>query len=110
MDVDDVELAGADGATGRDDAAGREWCEVGDRAVRPEPSGSAKRDQVLRQLAPFGLRPVEDAADPPRGVDGSEDADIVATPEELLGQSLNVPVHASLVRPGIWRDETYAHG
>jgi hypothetical protein len=53
---------------------------------------------------------MEDATDPPRGIDGSEDADIVATPEELLGQSLNVPVHASLVGPGIWRDETYAHG
>jgi hypothetical protein len=53
---------------------------------------------------------MEDTADPPGRVDGSEDADIVATPEELLGESLNVPVYAPLVGPGIWRDETYAHG
>ena len=52
---------------------------------------------------------MQNAADPPRRVYGSEDADIVASPEELLGKSLNVPVHAPLVGPGIWRDETYAH-
>ena len=31
------------------------------------------------------------------------------TAEELLGESLDVPVHAALVGPGIWRDETDAH-
>src|SRR6478752_193999 len=34
----------------------------------------------------------------------------MATPKELLGESLDVPIHAPLVGPGIWRDETYAHG
>jgi hypothetical protein len=110
VDVEDVEIAGSDGAPGRDDTAQRERRQVGDRAVGAEARRAAERDQVLGQLAPFGLRPVQDAADLPRGIDGSEDADIVATTEELLGKSLNVPVHAALVGPGIWRDETYAHG
>jgi hypothetical protein len=34
----------------------------------------------------------------------------VASPQELLGECLNVPVHAPLEGPGIWRDKTYAHG
>jgi hypothetical protein len=34
----------------------------------------------------------------------------MASPQKLLGERLDVPVYAPLVRPGIWRDETYAHG
>jgi hypothetical protein len=33
----------------------------------------------------------------------------MASPEELLGKGLDVPVHAPLVGPGIWRDETDSH-
>ena len=53
---------------------------------------------------------MQGAAEPPGGVYGCEDADVMASPKELLGESLNVPVHAPLIGPGIWRDETYAHG
>ena len=35
--------------------------------------------------------------------------DVVATREELLGERLDVPVHAALIAPGIWRDESNAH-
>jgi hypothetical protein len=44
------------------------------------------------------------AAEPAGRVERSEHADVMATTEELLGESLNVPIHAALVRPGIWRD------
>ena len=47
--------------------------------------------------------------DPDWRIDGGEYADIVATGEELLGEGFDVPVHAALERPGIWRDKTYAH-
>jgi hypothetical protein len=33
-----------------------------------------------------------------------EDTDVMATAEELLGKRLNMPVHAALIGPGIWRD------
>jgi hypothetical protein len=53
---------------------------------------------------------VEDAADRARGIEGGEHTDIVTAAQKLLGQSLDVPVYASLVRPGIWRDKTDSHG
>jgi hypothetical protein len=40
---------------------------------------------------------VEGAAQPVRGVDGSENTHVMAAAEKLLGECLNVPVHASLV-------------
>jgi hypothetical protein len=53
---------------------------------------------------------VQDATRSPGRVDGGKDTDIVAATEKLIGQRLNVPVHAALVGPGIWRNETDAHG
>ena len=53
---------------------------------------------------------MQQATNPPRRVEGGEHADVVAATEELLGKRLHVPVHAPLVGPGIWRDESYAHG
>ena len=107
--VDHVELALADLAPRDQDAADRERRQVGDGAVGAEGGGAPERGQVVRQIAPFRRRPVQHPADPARRIDGSEHADVVATAEELLGESFDVPVHAALVRPGIWRDETYTH-
>src|SRR6185312_15864543 len=57
----------------------------------------------------FRRGPTQGTAEPTRGVERGEHADVVATTDELLGKRLDVPVHTSLVRPGIWRDEPYAH-
>jgi hypothetical protein len=40
---------------------------------------------------------VKRPAEPVRGVDGSENAHVMAAAEKLLGECLNVPVHASLI-------------
>ena len=111
MDVDDVELALAELATRRNDPAGGEWREVGDRTVGREPGGPAERHQVVGEVIRFRRRrTMEHPADPVRGVDGGENTNVVAPPEKLLGECLHVPVHASLVGPGIWRDESNSHG
>jgi hypothetical protein len=39
---------------------------------------------------------VQGTADPTRRVYGSEDANVMASPQELLGERLNVPVYAPL--------------
>ena len=49
-------------------------------------------------------------AEPVRWVEGGENANMVATGEELLGESLHMSVHAALVAPGIWRDKGDTHG
>ena len=99
----------ADGAARCEDAAGREGREVGDGAVGAEADGAPQRRQVVGQLTLFGGGPVQHPTDPAGRIEGGEHADVVATAEELLGESFDVPVHAPLVGPGIWRDETYAH-
>jgi hypothetical protein len=43
-------------------------------------------------------------AEPVRRVYGSKNSHVMAAAEKLLGEGLNVPVHASLIGPGIWRD------
>ena len=96
---------------GATDAAGREGREVGDRAVGAEADRAAERDQVVGQLAaaPAAARCSTRLSRSGR-IEGSEHADVVAAAEELLGKRLDVPVHAALVGPGIWRDESDAHG
>jgi hypothetical protein len=109
VDVDHVELALAQLPPRRDRAAGGEGRDVGDRAVGADPDRAAEGGEVVRQLARFRRRPVQRTAEPIRRIEGSEDADVVAPAEELLGKRLHVPVHAPLVGPGIWRDESDAH-
>jgi hypothetical protein len=109
VDVDHVEAAAAHLAARRHDATGREGGEVGDGAVGAEAGGAPERRQVLGRVVRFGARPVQQATDPAWRIEGSEHADVVAPREKLLRERLHVPVHAPLVRPGIWRDETYAH-
>ena len=79
-------------------------------AVGAEAHRAPQRDQVVGHLArsPAAAR-CSDPADPAGRVEGGEHADVVAAAEELLGERLDVPVHAALVGPGIWRDESYAH-
>jgi hypothetical protein len=43
-------------------------------------------------------------ADQTGRIDRCEDADIVASTEELLGERFDMPVDAPLERPRIWRD------
>jgi hypothetical protein len=95
--VEHVELAGANRAPGDDDAAKREGREVGHRPVGAEARGAAERRYVARELARFGGGPVQHPADPSRRVEGGEDADVMATTEELLGESLDVPVDAASI-------------
>jgi len=49
------------------------------------------------------------AAEAAGRVEGCEHTHVVAAAEELLGKRLDVPVHAALIRPGIWRDKSDAH-
>ncbi len=109
VDVDDVEVAVAELPARRQDAAGQRGREVGDGAVGADPDRAPERGEVIRQLPRFGRRPVQGTAEPIRRIEGSEDTHVVAPAEKLLGKRLNVPVHAPLVGPGIWRDESYAH-
>ena len=73
------------------------------------PTERPKGNEVVGDLARLGRGPVQDAADPIGGVEGGEYAHVVAASEKLLGECLNVPVHASLVAPGIWRDKGDPH-
>src|ERR1044072_8226399 len=77
----------------------REWGEWEGGAVGAEGGGAAERDQVAGQLARLGSSPVQGAAEPARGVDRSEHANVLARGEELLGECLDVPVDAALVAP-----------
>jgi hypothetical protein len=52
---------------------------------------------------------VQDATEPIGRVDRREHADVVAPPEELLRERLDVPVDAAWIAPGVWRDESYTH-
>jgi hypothetical protein len=109
MDVDDVELVVAKRSARRDHPARGERGEVGDRAVGGEAHGAPERLQVFGQLTRLRRSTMEHAAEPVRGVEGSQDTYVMASAEELLGESLNVPIHAPLVGPGIWRDKSDPH-
>jgi hypothetical protein len=107
--VDDVEIAAAKLAPRGEDAAGREGSEVGDRAVGGEARRAAQRHEVVGRPPLLRRRPVKRPAEPVGRVEGSENANVMAAAEELLGKRLHMPVHAALVAPGIWRDESDSH-
>ena len=64
--------------------------------------------QVVR-LAGFRRGAVRRPAEAAGWVEGCEHTHVVAPAEELLGKRLDVPVHAALIGPGIWRDKRDAH-
>ena len=70
---------------------------------------AAERHQVVGDLARLGGGPVQHSAEPAGRVEGSEHAHVMAASEELLGERLDVPVHAPLIAPGVWRDEGDSH-
>ena len=110
VDVDDVVAALADLAASGGDATGREGGEVGDGAVR-DPHRATERDQVEPGVSRGSAAALcSTRLSLVRRVERSQHADAVATIEELFGKRLDVPVHAALVCPGIWRNEGNAHG
>ena len=96
-------------ATGVEDAALRRRGGVGDGAIGGNADRAAERHQIVGDLTRFGRSPVRQAAEAPRRVEGCEHTHVVAAAEELLGKRLDVPVHAALIGPGIWRDKRDAH-
>jgi hypothetical protein len=109
VDVDDVEATCPELASQRGDRVG-EQRQVRHRAVCLDPDGAAERHEPVGHLAGLWAR----TAMHPRGqavgrVVGSEDANVVAAGHELPGERLDVPSHATWVRPGIRRHERYAH-
>ncbi len=104
VDMDHVVAALTQLATRGDDAARREGGEVGDRAIGREPRSAAHRDQIVGHLAGLRGRAVKRPAEPIWGIEGGEHTHVVTATEKLLGKRLDVPVHAALVAPGIWRD------
>ena len=78
--------------------------------LAPKPTVRPERHQVVGQLPELAARRRGAAsAEAVRRVPGSEHADLVPSVDQLLGERLDVPVDASLVRPGIGGDERDAH-
>ena len=77
--------------------------------LAPIPIGAPERDQPVGLLAVLGGGAVQAARELVGRVPGREHANVVSTRQELLGERLDVPVHAPLVGPGVGRDEGYAH-
>ena len=100
VDVDHVVASRAELPPQRDRALGEDR-EVGDRAVCPDPEGSAEWDEVVGSLPQLGVGAVQAAADGVRRIPGGEDPNVISPGDELLRQRLNVPVHAPLIGPGI---------
>ena len=109
VNVDHVELLPAHLTPRRQHPAGGKRRQVADGAVDPEAHRPPQRRHVVRHLARFRRRPVQHPADPARGVVRGKHANVVAAAEKLLSKRLHMPIHAALVGPGIWRDESYAH-
>ena len=76
----------------------------------PKPMVRAERDEVVGGLPELGVGAVQASADGVRRIPGGEHANVVSSGDELLRKRLDVPVDASLIRPGIGRDKRYAHG
>ena len=108
MHVDDVVVAGSELAPERDRPL-REGGEVGDGAVRPVTDGPPEGNEVVGSLPELGLGTVEAAAEDTRRIPRGEHSNVLSLGYELLRQRLDMPVHASLVRPGIGRDKRNAH-
>jgi hypothetical protein len=84
--------------------------EVGDRAVGAEADRAPERHQVVRLVAHLGRGgAVQATREPSRRIPWCQHADVIPARQELLGQRLDVPVHAPLIGPGIGRNEGYAH-
>ena len=109
VDVDDVEVLAAHLPSGRQHPTAWEWRQIAHGSVDSKAHRAPQRRQVIRQIPRFRRRSVQDPADPARRVIGGKHANVVATAEELLSKRLHMPIHAPLIRPGIWRDESYAH-
>ncbi len=109
VDVNHVVATASQLLANAGNAAGGRRREIGDGSVGGDPDRATERDQVIGQLARLRRRSVQRPAEPVGRIDGGEHADVVATSEELLGERLDVPVHAALVAPGIWRDKGYSH-
>jgi hypothetical protein len=109
VNVDHVVTALAKLTARSDDATDREGGEIGDRAIGGEPCGATHRRQVIGNRPRLRGRAVKRAAEPVGRVERGKHAHVMAAAEKLLGESLYVPVHAPLVTPGIWRDESNSH-
>ena len=106
--MDDVEAAGAQ-LTAQPHQGIGEGREVGDGAVGAVADRPAQGNEVVgRPLEPRRAA-VKTAAEAVGGIPGSEDADVITTAEKLLGQRLHMPVHASLICPGVGRNQRDAH-
>ena len=109
VQVDDVELPGAQLAAQPDDGAGRRR-EVRDGAVRRPAPRVAERDEPFGHLALLRARA---AVQQRRAADvvvvGGEHAHVVARGEQLAGQRLDVARHPTGVRPRVGGDKSYSH-
>src|SRR5205814_4774829 len=100
--VDYVVVPGTQLAPKRDRPVGEDG-EVRDGTVGTDPQRAPERDQIVGRIPKLGLGAVQAAADGVWGIPGSENADVLSPSDELLRQCLNMPVHPSLVSPGVGR-------
>jgi hypothetical protein len=94
--VDDVEFTGPDLLARPHVTAPRRRRQIGDGAVGTEADGAPERRQVVGQLKWFRRRPMGGTADQAGGIGRGEDANVVPSAEELLGERFDVPVDAPL--------------
>ena len=109
VDVDDVEVAGAQLAAHRGRRPSGKTARLETAPLAPKPIVRPSGIEVVGQLARLGGGAVQQPAEPVGRVEGGEHAHVMAAAEELLGQRLDVTVHAPLIGPGIWRDKGDAH-
>ena len=109
VQVDDVELAGAQLAPQRGDGARRRR-QVGDGAVGRPAERRAERDQPLRRLAVLRAR---SAVQPRRAavvvIVGREHPHVMPGDQQLACERLDMPGHPAGIRPGVGRDDRDPH-
>src|SRR4051794_15398250 len=108
MHVHDVEVAVTQGPPCGDGAL-RKRPEIGDGSIGSEPDRPADVHQVVGAFAILRRGTVERLREAIGWIEGRENTHVVPTAEKLLRKRLDVAVHASLIRPGIWRNECDAH-
>jgi hypothetical protein len=110
VDVHDVVAARAQLVAQAGERRGRQG-EVRDRPVGGQARRAAERDEVRRQRPGSGPGAAVQPGDPAGvAVDGGQDAHVVALPEQLLGEGLDVARHTARIGPRVRRDEGDPHG
>jgi hypothetical protein len=99
VDMDDVEATVAQLAAEPHHRVGEDR-EVRDRTVGREAHGAPERGQVIGQRAISRLgAAMERTAEAVRRIPGREYTNLVAPPDQMLGEGLGMPVDAPLIRP-----------